>query len=159
MNRVAIISGFEGVDETGPGLSVARALKEAFAGSVRCIAVVGDPIVPAAWMADAVDQVMVAPDWQADPAAAVRRWLSPGYPDAEVFAVPGSTTDALALVRKQRELAQWGVRFHLPGEGALNLLNDPDVLKRRLAKADISRPDMVVAATMDELERYAPILN
>lgn len=159
MNRIAIVSGFEGVDEPGPGLSVARALKEAFGGSVRCIAVVCDPIVPAAWMVDAVDQVMVAPGWHADPAAAVRRWLRAAYPDAEIFAVPGSTTDSFALVRNQHELARCGVRFHLPEEESLCLLNDPDALKRRLAKADISMPNKVVAATRDEVERYAPILN
>ena len=159
MNRIAIISGFEGVDETGPGLSVARALKQALGSSVRCIALVGDAIVPAAWMADAVDQVMVAPDWQANPVAAVRRWLLARYPHAEIIAVPGSTTDASALVSNRRELAQSGVRFYLPGEEALCLLNDPDALKRRLAKADISMPHKVVAATEDELERYAPILS
>ena len=159
MNRIAIISGFEGVDETGPGLSVARSLKEAYGRSVHCIAVVGDPIVPAAWMDDAIDQVMVAPDWQADPAAAFRRWLPAGYPDAETFAVPGSTTDALALVRNRRELAQCGVRFYLPCEEAVCLLDDPDALRRRLAKVDISMPDKVVAASKEEVERYAPILS
>ena len=116
MNRIAIISGFEGVDEAGPGLSVAWALKEAFGGSVHCIAVVGNPIVPAAWMADAVDQVMVAPNWQADPAAAVRRWLLAENPGAEIFAVPGSTTDSFALALNQRELARCGIRFYLPGQ-------------------------------------------
>ena len=159
MNRIAIISGFEGEDETGPGLSVARALKEAFGGSVGCIAVVENPIVPSAWMVAAVDQVMVAPDWQADPAAAVRRWLLKEYPDAEIFAVPGSTTDSFAMVLNQHELARCGVRFYLPGEQALNLLNDPDALKRRLEKADIPMPNKVVAATKDEVERYAPILK
>ena len=34
----------------------------------------------------------------------------------------------MTLVRNQPELAQCGVRFHLPGEEALNLLNDPTFL-------------------------------
>ncbi|MDJ0740783.1 MAG: hypothetical protein QNJ91_13790 [Gammaproteobacteria bacterium] len=158
MKRIALVSGFEGVDEAGPGLSVARALKDAHGGAVRCIAVVGSPIVPAAWMADAVDDVMVAPDWRMDPAAAVRRWLPATDADTEIFAVPGSTTDALALVSHRSELATCGVRVHLPAEAALELLDDPDALKRRLARAGISMPDKVVAETSREVERYAPVL-
>ena len=45
-----LLTGFDGVDETGPGLSVGRALKAGLGDDVQCTALISDRDVPAAWM-------------------------------------------------------------------------------------------------------------
>jgi len=153
-----LITGFDGIDETGPGFSVARALKAGLGDDVSCTALIMDSDVPAAWMDNAIDRILLCRNWHSEARGVVDQLLAEARTQPVSALIPGSTLDASAFVEFKDDFADAGIGLFLPGSEALRRLTRRDDLEASFESVNIGMPSAATFTTAGEMSRAAPLL-
>ncbi len=125
--RVAL-TGFGGLDNPGPGASVAQALRQGWGGDLAITAWSYGACAIGAWAPGVVDRLQVLPSLQASDDAMVEAMLL-AHQQAPIDAfIPGEADVAMAS-RVAARLAEHGIRSLLPPAHRVEALARPNLAK------------------------------
>ncbi|MFQ5775937.1 MAG: ATP-grasp domain-containing protein [Kiloniellaceae bacterium] len=152
------LTGFAGLDAPGPGVSVARALREGWRGKLALTAFGGDPLMPGAWLPGLIDRIYPLPPSDAGEDAFLGAVLKAHKERPFDAFVPGGDAVALTVARLRERLHALGIRTLLPSLDRLDALR-PQKLARLLGDGRVLCPLTVVVAEPADLARQADQLG
>ena len=116
------ITGFEGLDVSGPGLSIARALKSQYADADILLALTSDAVASAGAMGEATDAVANLPSLLESGSEAVDHILALNKSTPIRALIPGNNDHARLFATSADGLAKFGIGTFLPAAAAFDRL-------------------------------------
>lgn len=146
------VSGINAVDNPGPGIGVARSLREAEDLDVRIVGLSYDAMEPGIYMDWVVDDAFLLPYPSAGHDAYRERLLYVQEKTGMDFVVPTLDTEMPFYMKYHRELAAQGIGTFVPTPEQYRL-RGKDRLGELARALDLSLPRTEVVSSLEDLER------
>ena len=146
------VSGINAVDNPGPGIGVARSLREAEDLDVRIIGLAYDAMEPGIYMDWVVDDAFMLPYPSSGHDAYRERLLYIQEKTGMDFIIPTLDTEMPFYMKYRQELAALGIGTFVPTPEQYRL-RGKDRLGELAAALDLKLPRTVVVGSLEELER------
>jgi carbamoyl-phosphate synthase large subunit len=144
------VSGINAVDNPGPGIGVARSLKEAKDLDVRIVGLAYDAMEPGIYMDWLVDQAFMVPYPSAGHEAYLQRLTYIQEESGLDFVIPTLDTEMPFYMRYHEELAERGIRTFVPTPEQYRL-RGKDRLQEVADAIDLQLPDTQVVSSYEGL--------
>lgn len=145
------VSGINAVDNPGPGIGVARSLREARDLDVRIVGLAYDAMEPGVYMDWVVDEAFLLPYPSAGHDAYRERLLYIRERTGMDFVIPTLDTEMPFFMKYRRELAELGMETFVPSPEQYRL-RGKDRLSELAKALELDLPRTDVVATPGELE-------
>ncbi len=146
------VSGINAVDNPGPGVGVARSLKEDTDLNVKIVGLAYDAMEPGIYMDWLIDKVYIIPY----PSGSHREFLQRLYYIKDSygldFIIPNLDAELPLYIKYREELEQHGIKTFLPTAEQFRL-RGKDLLDDVADKIGIRYPDMELVTSYDELAK------
>ncbi len=152
------LTGFSGLESPGPGVSVARALREGWDGELTLTALGGDPVLPGAWLPGLADRIHRLPPAAAGEDAFFKAVVCAHEESPFAALVPGSGADARVAARLKERLQKRDIRTLLPSLERLEIVR-PENLPRFLGNHRYPGPPTVTVTDPADVARQADQLG
>ncbi len=152
------LTGFSGLESPGPGVSVARALREGWGGDLILTALGGDPVLAGAWLPGLIDRIHRLPPTAGGEDAFFKAVLRAHGESPFGALIPGSGADARVVARLKERLHKRGIRTLLPSLERLEIVR-PENLPRFLGGHRFSGPPSVAVTDPADAARQADQLG
>lgn len=144
------VSGINAIDNPGPGIGVARSLKEDKDLDVRIVGLAYDAMEPGIYMDWVVDKSFILPYPSGDGDAFIERLLYIKRTHGLDVIIPNLDAELPLYIKHAATLASHGIRTLLPGMEQFRL-RGKDRLIEISSKIDISLPRTKVVNSLDEM--------
>lgn len=144
------VSGINAVDNPGPGIGVARSLKESEDLDVQIVGLAYDAMEPGLYMDWLVDRSFIVPYPSSSHEAYLERLLYIKRKTGLDFIIPTLDTEMPFYMRYQAELMEHGIRVFVPSPEQYRL-RGKDRLAEVAEAMGLSLPRTEVVASQDEL--------
>lgn len=146
------VSGINAVDNPGPGIGVARCLREAPDLNVRIVGMAYDAMEPGIYMDWVVDHAFLLPYPSAGHDTYRARLLQIQEQTGMSFVIPTLDTEMPFYMKHQAELARLGLRTFVPTPEQYRL-RGKDRLGELAAALDLKLPTTLVVSSAEDLEK------
>jgi carbamoyl-phosphate synthase large subunit len=153
MDRIVVgVSGINAADNPGPGIGVARSLREDPDLSVEIVGLAYDAMEPGIYMDWIVDKSYIMPYPMSDGQATVDRLLHIQATHGLDFVIPNLDAELPLYIKYARTLADHGIGTFLP-DMAQFALRGKDRLEDVARRIRVRLPETRVVASPDQLAR------
>jgi carbamoyl-phosphate synthase large subunit len=152
------VSGINAVDNPGPGIGVARSLREARDLDVRVIGLAYDAMEPGIYMDWVVDDAFLLPYPSAGHDVYRQRLLEVAQRTGMRFVIPTLDTEMPFYMKHHRDLAAAGIGSFVPTPEQFRL-RGKDRLDELAAALDLLLPHTEVVASEQDLERAVDLIG
>jgi carbamoyl-phosphate synthase large subunit len=146
------VSGINAVDNPGPGVGVARSLREATDLDVRIVGLAYDAMEPGIYMDWVIDEAFLIPYPTAGNDAYRERLLYIQEKTGMDFVIPTLDTELPFFMKYREELADLGIRTFVPTPQQYRL-RGKDRLGEMAKVLGLDLPETEVVASAEDLER------
>ncbi len=157
-NKVIGITGINAIDNPGPGVGVARSLKEAPDLEVTTVGLAYDAMEPGIYMDWLIDKTFVMPYPSGDPDAYFRRLADIRQRYGLDMVIPTLDAELPLFVKYYDRLAEMGIRACLPSLEQFRL-RSKDRLLDVAKQIGLACPKTEVVSSGDELSRAVETLG
>ena len=144
------VSGINAIDNPGPGIGVARSLKEDSDLKVKIVGLAYDAMEPGIFMDWVVDKSFIMPYPSGSGEEFIQRLLYIKESYGLDCVIPNLDAELPIYIKFARRLADHGIRTFLPGMEQFKL-RGKDHLNDIAAKIDISLPETKIVSSVDGL--------
>ncbi len=152
------VSGINAVDNPGPGIGVARSLKEAPDLDIRVIGLAYDAMEPGVYMDWLVDEAFLLPYPSAGHDAYRDRLLQVRDRTGMDLVIPTLDTELPFYMNYREELADLGIRSFVPSPEHYRL-RGKDRLSELAGTLGLSHPETIAVSSLDDLAKAADRLG
>lgn len=146
------VTGINAVDNPGPGVGVARSLKEADGLNVNIVGLAYDIMEPGIYMDALIDRAFIMPFPSAGHRAFLQRLYHIKYTYGLDFVIPNLDSELPLYIKYKSELAQNGIHTFLPTLEQYRL-RGKDRLQDVAEKMEIKFPETEVVTSIDDLHQ------
>ncbi len=152
-NEIVIgVSGINAVDNPGPGVGVARSLKEMSSGNVRIVGLAYDAMEPGIYMDWLIDESFLLPYPSNNSDEYIRRLLEIRNETGMSMIFPNLDAELPTCIKYSEKLSQNGIASFLPYQKQFRLRNK-DRLADLAKQIGIRFPESITVASYDDLQR------
>lgn len=152
------LTGFSGLESPGPGVSVARALRQEWDGELTLTALGGDHVLAGAWLPGLVERIHRLPPTATGEGAFFKAVMRAHGESPFCALIPGSDADARVVAKLKERLHKRGIRTLLPSLERLEIAR-PENLPRFLDDHRFPGPPSLTVIDPADVARQADQLG